>query len=264
MKIRDLIVFGLIIAGIIFFFQWRLGRMEEKMMNMQNSVNGKIDNSFRILSDSVSAKSQITVLAQPGLFDKIFNTALNKQYKDIQEMIPKAVKGEIEKLKIENKTTTITKTEFIIKGDSVIYLNSEGVVKKIAKIIPLNKDSSLLIIVPQDIELTTVQVNPDKDDPSKLSLFVTAFNKTTGDTIRIKNSITYVIPEKNKWKFNYKPYIGLDYDLLDGGLAPKAGLNIITYNGKKVIINMAGIEIKQNLKNQKSGIDIKLIQLQLK
>ena len=62
----------------------------------------------------------------------------------------------------------------------------------------MNGDTSLLIIVPQEIELTTVTALPDKDDPTKLSMYVTAYNKTTGDSLRIQQSVTCVRPGKKK------------------------------------------------------------------
>jgi hypothetical protein len=261
MKIKDYIFFVLILAGVVFFFQWRISKMQDKV----TSMNTDIDNQFKTLNDGVSAKSQVNVVAQPNLFDKIFNTALNKQYEEIKKMIPDAVRQEMKNLKIENSTTTITKSSFVIQGDSALFLNKDGIITKVAKVQPINEDSSLLIIVPQEIELTTVQANYDPNDNTKVQVFVTAINKTTGDTLKIDKSLTSVLPGKQKkWNFSYKPYIGLNYDLINGGIVGKAGIDPIVYNSKKVRINMFGLEIRQNLKNQNSFVDLKLLQLQLK
>ena len=86
MKFKDLVKMTLIMAlllyGVIFFFERKMDKMQEDF----NKQNKKIDNEFKILSDGVSARSEVQVVAQPGLFDKIFNTALNKQYKEIQKI----------------------------------------------------------------------------------------------------------------------------------------------------------------------------------
>ena len=260
-KIKDYVMFGLILAAVIFFFNWKMSKMQDQM----TSLNNDVDNQFKTLSDSVSAKSEVQVLAQPNLFDKIFNTALNKQFNDIKKMIPEAVKSEMKNLKIENSTTTITKSSFVIEGDSAIFFNQDGIITKTAKVVPLNGDSSLLVIVPQEIELTTVQANPDPKDNTKVQVFVTAYNKTTGDSLRINKSLTYVLPGKvKKWEFNYKPYVGANYDLVNGGLVAKAGIEPIIYNSKKFNMHIGGIEIRQNLKNRNSFVDLKLIQFQFK
>ena len=265
MKIRDLIIFIIAIVAIIIFFQWRMSMMQETINSLKGEINNKIENSFKILSDSVSARSEINIVAQPDLFDKIFNTALNKQYKEIKKMIPQAIQQELKSLKLENKLTTINKSSFIVEGDSAYFLNEDGIVTKTAKVQPINADSSLLIIVPQEIELTTVQVTPDKEKPEHVKLYVTAINKTTGDTLRIDKSVSYTLEGKTKkWKFNYKPYAGVNYDLLDGGFVPIAGLNPITYNGKKIMANFAGIEIGSNFKSNNSRVEIKILQLQIK
>lgn len=265
MNFKSIVIVGLIFAGIIFFFLTRLNLMEDKILDFQKKESKKLEQSFKTLSDSVSAQSEINVVARPGMFDKIFNTAINKEFKEIKKLIPEAIQKEMKNIKFENSTTTINKTDIILKGDSILYLNSDGVITKTAQIIPISKDSSLLLILPQHIELTTVQANPDKDDPSKVHLYVSAYNKTTGDSIRVANSVTYVIPErKSGWKINYKPYIGLNYDIVDGGLKPVAGLNILQYNNKKFSAIIGGIELRQNLKTQNSEIDLRLLQLQLK
>ena len=260
-KLKDYVFFGLILAAVCFFFNWKLSQVTESV----NKIDNDIDNQFKVLSDSVSAKSQVTVIAQPNMFDKMFNTAANKQMNEIKKLIPQAVKENMKNLKIENSTTTITKSNFMLEGDSLMYLNEDGVISKIVKVVPLTEDSSLLIIVPQEIEITTVQANPDPKDLTKLNFYVTAYNKTTGDSLRINQSITYVLPGKQKkWEFNYKPYIGLNYDLVNGGLVGKAGFDPLVYNGKKMNMHLLGVEIRQNLKNQNSFVDLKLVQLQLK
>lgn len=264
MKFKDLVKMTLIMAlllyGVIFFFERKMDKMQEDF----NRQNKKIDNEFKILSDGVSARSEVQVVAQPGLFDKIFNTALNKQYKDIQKMIPDAIKEEMKNLKVDNTTQVYNKSSFLIEGDSVMFYNKEGVITKIAKIEPVNGDSSLLIIHPQEIELTTVQAYPDPNDPTQVKLFVSGYNKTTGDSLRCLNSLTYVIDKTKKWEFNFKPYVGVNYDLGSKGVVARAGLDPIIYNNKKFRLNLAGIEVRQNLKNQNSFVDLKIIQLQLK
>ena len=196
---------------------------------------------------------------------KYLNQIDDKQFNDIKNMIPQAVRGEMKNLKIENSTTTITKSSFVIEGDSALFLNQDGIITKTAKVVPLNGDSSLLIVVPQEIELTTVQANPDPKDNTKVQVFVTAYNRTTGDSLKINKSLTYVLPGKaKKWEFNYKPYVGANYDLINGGVVAKAGLEPIIFNSKKFNMNIGGIEIRQNLKNRDSFVDLKIVQFQFK
>lgn len=262
---RKLVMLGILATCIVFVAQWKIAQMEKKFDVMQTKIQNEMMQNFKQLSDSVSAQSEVRVVVQPNIFDKIFNTQSEKQYEAIKKLIPKAVKEELDKHNLDKATTVITKNQLLIQGDSVLFLNSDGIITKTAKIQPINGDSSLLIIVPQEIELTTVTAIPDKDDPTKLSMYITAYNKTTGDSIRVDKSITYVIPsKKTKWEFNYKPYIGMNLDLRNGSVVPKAGVDIVTYNSKRFKANIGGLEIRQNLKNQESFVDLKVIQLQFK
>lgn len=262
---RKLIIFGILATCIVFVAQWKIAQMEKKFDLAQDKITKEVRQSFRQLSDSVSAQSQVEVVVEPNLFDKMFNTAAKKQYDEIRKMIPNAIKEEMDKHGMDKAPTIITKNQLVIQGDSAMFLNSEGVITKVAKVQPVNGDTSLLIIVPQEIELTTVTALPDKDDPTKLSMYVTAYNKTTGDSLRIQQSVTYVLPGKKKrWEFNYKPYIGMNVDMRNGSAVPKAGLDIVTYNSKRFKANIGGLEIRQNLKNQESFVDLKVIQFQFK
>lgn len=262
---RKLVIAGLIITVIIFIAQWKLAQLEDKMNDFKKDVNNQITQNFKQLSDSVSAQSEVNVVLQPTLFEKFFNTAENKRYEEIKKMIPNAIKEELNKHNLDKGTIIITKNQLLIKGDSAVFLNSDGVVTKTAKVQPINGDSSLLIIVPQEIELTTVTATADKKDPSKLNVFVSAYNKTTGDSLKIDKAITYVLDKNDKkWEFNYKPYIGFNYDLRNGSGVPKAGIDFVTYNSKRIKANIGGIEIRQNLKNQESFVDLKILQLQFK
>lgn len=262
---RKLIIFGILATCIVFVAQWKIAQMEGKLEIAQDKITKEVRQSFRQLSDSISAQSEVQVVVQPNLFDRMFNTAAKKQYDEIRKLIPQAIKEEMEKNGMDKAPTIITKNQLVIQGDSVLFVNSEGVITKTAKVQPINGDSSLLIIVPQEIELTTVTALPDDKDPSKLSMYVTAYNKTTGDSIRIEKSMTFVLPGKNKkWEFNYKPYVGLNYDLRNGSAVPKAGIDVVTYNSKRFKANIGGLEIRQNLKNQESFVDLKVIQLQFK
>lgn len=262
---RKIVALGIVIAGIVFLAQWKISQLEKRFEIAQDKITKEVRQSFKQLSDSVSAQSEVQVVLQPNLFDRMFNTQAKKQYEEIRKLIPEAIKQEMERNNMDKAPTIITKNQIVIQGDSVLFLNSEGVITKTAKVQPINGDSSLLIIVPQEIELTTVAVLPDDKDPSKLSMYVTAYNRTTGDSIRIEKSMTYVLPGKNKkWEFNYKPYIGLNYDMRNGSAVPKAGIDVVTYNSRKFKANIGGLEIRQNLKNQESFVDLKVIQLQFK
>lgn len=262
---RKLVIIGILVAGLVYAAQWKLAQFGKKLDTMQSELNIEMRQSFKQLSDSVSAQSQVEVVVQPNTFDKLFNTAANKQYEAIRNMIPQVIKDELERNNLNKAPTIITKNQLIIQGDSALFLNSDGIITKTAKVEPINGDSSLLIIIPQEIELTTVTAMPDKDDPTKLSMYVSAYNKTTGDSLKIQQSMTYVLPGKSKkWELNYKPYVGVGYDLSNGSVLPKVGVDIVTYNSKRLKANIGGIEIRQNLKNQQSFVDLKIIQLQFK
>lgn len=264
MKIRDYIIFGIILIGVIFFFQWRMSILQDKIMASQNQMYENMNNNFRQLADSMSAKAQVTVVAQPGVFDNLFNTALKKQYEEIRKQIPKVIADEIKKVKLENKYTTINKASVIINGDTAIYLNSEGVVLKTAKVVPINGDSSVLVILPQEIELTNVTIMPDKNRPDSLHVFLSAFNKTTGDTLKISKALTFVLPgQDKKWTFTTKPFIGVGYDVLNNEVVFKGGFKPIQYNGKWLSAQFAGLELSYGIKNS-PGIEVQIVNVQLK
>lgn len=260
MKLKDYIIIGIILIGVVFFLEWRANQRESQ----RNSQLTSISNQFRQLADGKSAKSEINVVAQPGLFDKIFNTALNKQYKDIRNMIPSVIADEIKKVNLENKFTTINKSSILIEGDSVVYRNEDGVITKTAKVIPVDGDSSLLIIVPQEIEIMNVMVQPDQNRPDSLQIFLSAYNKTTGDTLKIGKSVTYVLPgSTKKWHFGFNPYIAGGYDILNKETIFKSGISPINYNGKNINASFMGLELSAGVKGT-TGIEVQFLKLQLK
>lgn len=265
MEIRKIVMIGIAVAGLIFLAQWKLAQMENKFDAMKTGFEQKLDKSFKTLSDSISVRSEVEVVVQPNMFDKMFNTAANKHYNEIKKLIPEAIKKEMKEHGTDGGTVIINKSSLVIQGDSAMFLNSDGIITKVAKVQPISEDSSLLIVVPQEIELTTVTAQPDKDNPSNVNVYVTAYNRTTGDSLKIEKSMSFVLPgSKKRWEVNYKPYIGMNYDLTNGSWLPKAGIDLLTYNSKKFRAQIAGVEIRQNLKNQNSFVDLKLIQMQFK
>lgn len=265
MEIRKIVIIGIVATLVIFIGQLFLTYMDGKIEDMQTGIEQKMENNFKTLSDSVSVRSEVQVVVQPNMFDKMFNSAANKQYNEIKKLIPEAIRKEMKEQGKDKGTVVINKSSLMIQGDSAMFLNEDGVITKVAKVQPISEDSSLLIIVPQEIELTTVTAQPDKDNPSNISVYVSAYNRTTGDSLRIEKSMTFVLPgSKKRWEFNYKPYIGMNYDMTNGSWLPKAGIDLLTYNSKKFRAQIAGVEIRQNLKNQNSFVDLKLIQMQFK
>lgn len=264
MKLKEYLIFGLIIIGIVFFFQWRIGVMQDKLQASQAAMYKDLNNNFKQLSDSLAAKSEVIVVAQPGVFDKMFNTALQKQYEAIRNQIPKVIQQEIAKIHVENKTTTINKAYIELKGDSVVYYNDSGVVTKTARVVPINDDSSLLMIVPQEIEITNVTITPDSERPDSLLVYLSAVNITTGDTLKIPKAFTYILEgtKPKKFTFSAKPYIGADYALLNGEVIIKGGFKPIRYHSKFFDANLLGIELSYGIKNT-PGITLELINLQL-
>ena len=263
MKFKHYIIFGLILIGIFFLFEWRMSVMQEKLMKSQSEMYSNMNNNFRQLSDSLSAKSKIEVVEQPGWFDKLFNTALEKQYDEIRKQIPRVIAEEIKKVKLENKYTTINKSLIEIRGDSAIFRNEDGVVLKTAKVMPLGNDSSMLVIVPQEIEVLNVTVQPDENNRDSLHVFLSAYNRTTGDTLKVSQSTTYVLPgTKKRWTFNAQPYIASTYVVGNNEVFLKGGICPIQYKDKKITAHLAGIELYYGLKNT-PGIELQLIQLQL-
>lgn len=262
MTLKHYIIFGLTIIGLFFLFEWRMSIMQEKLMKSQSEMYANMNNNFRQLSDSLSAKAKVEVIAQPGLFDKLFNTALEKQYEAIRKQIPKVIADEIKKVKLENKFTTINKSLIEIKGDSAIFRNEDGVVLKTARVMSLGNDSSMLIVIPQEIEVLNVTVQPDENNHDSLHVFLSAFNRTTGDTLKVSQATTYVLPgSKKRWTFNTHPYVGTNYDFLNKEIILRGGFYPIQYRDKKISANLAGIELRYGLKNN-PAIELQLIQLQ--
>ena len=128
---RKLIIFGILATCIVFVAQWKIAQMEKKFDLAQDKITKEVRQSFRQLSDSVSAQSQVEVVVEPNLFDKMFNTAAKKQYDEIRKMIPNAIKEEMDKHGMDKAPTIITKNQLVIQGDSAMFLNSEGVISKL-------------------------------------------------------------------------------------------------------------------------------------
>lgn len=262
MKFRDYILVTIIIVGIIMFFQWRISKLEDKLMQQDQ----RYTNAFQQLSDSLSAKSATQVVLPPTKWQEFFNTGANKKFQEfLNKNLGPTLKKEIDKIKIlPGGTTVINKSSILIQGDSAYFRNEDGIVTKIAKVMPVNGDSSLLVIVPQEIEVTLAEVKPDPNNPDSLIFFASAFNKTTKDSLRISNSISYVIPKKGKkWNFGLNPFIGTDYSLSDKELIIKGGFTPIIYKGKKFNAQLLGVQLEYGLQNH-SDIRLQLLNLQFK
>ncbi len=265
-NLKHYIILAIILIGVYFFFEWRMSSLRDQLTKAQSELITNNNNNFHQLRDSLSAKSKVENVIEPGMFDKLFNTAANKHYKEIQNMIPQVIKEEIKRLDLSDKSTYINKSIIELKGDSAIYKNSDGVVLKTAKVIPLNGDSSMLMVIPQEIELTNVTIRPDSKNPDSIQVFLSAVNKTTGDTLRIGSAITYVLPGKQpKWSFGFMPYVGAGYDVLNKQMVMKAGATPIKFNGKKMDVSLMGVELSYGLRdNPGAGVMVDLIKLQLK
>jgi len=262
MKIRDYILVAIIIIGIIMFFQWRIARLEDKVI----SQNTEFTNSFKQLSDGISAKAETKVVLPPTAWQQFFNTGANKEFQDfLNKNLGPTLKRELDKIPQKpGGTTVINKTSILIQGDSAYFLNKEGVVTKTAKVMPVNGDTSLLVIVPQEIDVSLVEVKPDPNNPDSLIFFASAYNKTTKDSLKIQNSISYVIPKKYKtWKLDFFPYVGTGYDLTNQEWILKGGITPILYRGKRFDAEMLGVEFDYGFKNHAS-IELQIINLQLK
>lgn len=262
MKFRDYILVTIIIVGIIMFFQWRMSKLEDKLTQQDQ----RYTNAFQQLSDSLSAKSATQVVLPPTKWQEFFNTGANKEFQEfLNKNLGPTLKKEIDKIKIlPGGTTVINKSSILIQGDSAYFRNEDGIVTKIAKVMPVNGDSSLLVIVPQEIEVTLAEVKPDPNNPDSLIFFASAFNKTTKDSLRISNSISYVIPKKDKkWNFGLNPFIGTDYSLSDKELIIKGGFTPIIYKGKKFNAQLLGVQLEYGLQNH-SDIRLQLLNLQFK
>jgi hypothetical protein len=262
MKFRDYIFVAIIIIGIIMLFQWRMSNLEDKLTIQEN----KYTNAFQQLSDSLSAKSATQVILPPTKWQEFFNTGANKEFQDfLNKNLGPTLKREIDKIKFPpGSVLTINKTSILIEGDSAYFRNEDGIVTKIAKVMPVNGDSSLLVIVPQDIDITLAEVKVDPKNPDSLIFFASAFNRTTGDSLKITNSISYVIPKKDKkWNFGLNPFIGTDYSLSDKELIIKGGFTPIIYKGKKFNAQLLGVQLEYGLQNH-SDIRLQLLNLQFK
>ena len=262
MKIRDFILVTIIIIGIIMFFQWRISKLEDKIVSQQQHY----DNQFHQLSDSLSAKAATQVVLPPTKWQEFFNTGANKEFQEfLNKNLGPTLKKEIDKIKIlPGGTTVINKSSILIEGDSAYFRNSDGLITKTAKVMPVNGDSSLLVIVPQEIDVTLAEVKADPNNPDSLVFFASAYNKTTKDSLKITNSISYVIPKKGKvWNFGFNPFVGTDYSLVNKEFVLKGGFTPIIYNGKKFNAQLLGVQLEYGLQNH-SDIRLQLLNLQFK
>jgi len=267
MTLRNYITFTLILIGVIFIgtliFRWQLSVMEKNILANQQKMSQNMSSQFRQLNDSLSVQSGVQIVEPPGWFDKLFNTAMNKQYDAIKKQIPEVIQNEISRIKLENKQTTINTATILMEGDSIIFQNDSGVVTRAAKVVPLTEDSSMLLILPQEIELTNVSIQPDPNNLDSVFVFLSARNKTTGQQLQITQATTYVLPgSKKKWTFNTNPYVGAGYDLLNREFIMKGGFYPIQFNGKNVRAQLLGVEFKYGLKNQ-IGAELEIMQIQI-
>ncbi len=263
---KDVVVIGLLIflSWLCFSLYTTQKSLKDQITAMESNSNA-YNNMFRTLADSMSAQSKIVNVELPNFIDKLFNTQTNKIYKQTLAEIPQVIKSEIARLNLPpSTTTTINKSSILLQGDSVVYYNQDGVITKTAKVIPVNNDSSVLVIVPQEIEIIEVATIPDRDSPDSMHVYLSAFNKTTGDTLKVMKSLTYVLPGKRKpWNFGWHPMVGIDYSLTNKEMIFKGGINPIIYNGKYVYASFLGLELGYGIKNS-TEITLNLVELNLK
>lgn len=226
LNIRDM--FGIILILLVVFLTYTVIKQGETIQTF-TSEQKSLKNEMKVLGDGLSVKSGVTEIKEPKWFDKLLNTQSNKQYKEFQRMIPEVIREELKNLKLENKVTEINKTTLMLEGDSVIYKNKDGVITKYGKVIPLNTDSSILVLVPQEIEITNVRT--DEKDGSQM--FITAFNKTTGDTLRVKYSNTIRV-NKDVTGFKFRPSFRASVGYgLQKEVMFRSELGLIQYQGNK-------------------------------
>lgn len=226
LNLRDM--FGIILILLVCFLTYTVMKQGE-LIKYSNDEQKSLKNEMKVLGDGLSIKSGVTELKEPKWFDKLLNTKTNKEFKEFQNMIPEIIRNELKDLKIENKVTEVNKTTLLLEGDSVVYQNKDGVVTKYGKVVPLNGDSSLLVLIPQEIEITNVRT----DDKDGSQLFITAFNKTTGDTLRVKYSNTIRV-NKDLTGFKFKPTFKASVGYgLQKEIMFRSELGLIKYQGKK-------------------------------
>lgn len=114
-NLKHYIILAIILIGVYFFFEWRMSSLRDQLTKAQSELITNNNNNFHQLRDSLSAKSKVENVIEPGMFDKLFNTAANKHYKEIQNMIPQVIKEEIKRLDLSDKSTYINKSIIELK-----------------------------------------------------------------------------------------------------------------------------------------------------
>jgi len=262
MKFRDLALFAIVVIGIIMFFQYKISKLEDKLTSAQTAYT----NGFQQLSDGISAKAETKVVLPPNEWQKFFNTSANKEFQAfLNANLGPTLKREIDKIKLPaGSTTIINKSSIVLQGDTAYYRNADGVITKTAKVIPVENDSSMLVVVPQEIDVTSLSIKPDSKNPDSLLFFFSAFNKTTGDSLKVSNSISYVINKPlKKWDFGFNPFVGASYDASHGEWIMRAGITPIMYRGKRIDAKIMGASINYGLKDY-NAVWIDVINLQLR
>lgn len=198
---------------------------------------------FQTLSDGKSAQGTTTVIERPTFVDNLFGTEKSKFYKELLKEIPEVVRQELAKQNFSKSVTEVNRTMFYLQGDSAVFLNSDGIATKVMKVYPYNKDSSVLILLPQKLEVTNVRVEPDKNDPDNVVMYWSAINRTTGDTLKIDEAISTRIGSPS-WKFKIRPFFGAGTTYTNKGYFGEIGFLPLTYRSPKYEIELLRTNVR--------------------
>lgn len=210
--------------------------------------NSELLHQFKVLSDSFSVQGSTTVIERPTFIDNIFKTDRSKFYAELLKQIPEAVQQELSRQNLSKSVTEINRTMLYLQGDSAVFKNADGVATKLLKIQPINSDSSFYVLVPQNIEVTNVRAEPDRNDPDNVVMYWTAINRTTGDTLKINQSENTRIAT-NKWKVKIRPSFSIGTTINEKAYFTSFGTEIVSYTNRKWEMNFLSPEIRYNFKN---------------
>lgn len=97
---------------------------------------------------------------------------------------------------------------------------------------------------------------PDKKSPEDLLLYVTAINKTTGDSLLVSKSVQWKFYTKKRLTFNLKPEIAAGFNLWDSTAYVRASIPLLKYKGKKIEADLFSTNAVLNLSKPSFGMEI--------
>lgn len=212
----------------LLIMQWRSNQLTNRLSGLQSKNQEYTEQSFKRLSDSLSARSQTTVVNRPTTLQRIFGGA--KEYRALMDSIPAVIRRELEQFEGVESVQRINRTTIVIEGDTVAYKNEDGVVTRYGRVVPVGPDSSILMIIPQEIEITSVAAQQKGREGA--TVYVQAINRTTGDTLSVSRAVEIQLAERNEVMFGLDPWLNIGATTTQNAEVD-LGVSLISIRGRR-------------------------------